>query len=97
MNASDRYRDPAAFRRALEQRLRTEARRSEVPLSRLRKEAAFHRLLARLHRAAPERWALKGGLALITRLGAHVRGTKDADANWRSTGSELDDAYGQGP
>ena len=49
MSARDRYRTPGVFRAALEQRLRTEGQASRVPLDRLRKEAAFHRLLARLH------------------------------------------------
>lgn len=79
MRAGDRYQDAASFRRALEQRLRTEAQGFGIPLNRLRKEAAFNRLLVRLREAAPEQWALKGGLALIARVGAHVRGTKDAD------------------
>jgi Nucleotidyl transferase AbiEii toxin, Type IV TA system len=92
MIARDRYSSAAAFRTALEQRLRAEAQSSGVPLSRLRKEAAFHRLLARLHQTAPATWALKGGLALIARLGAQVRGTRDADANWRATRRELDEA-----
>lgn len=91
MQTWDRYGDGAAFRRALEQRLRTEAEASGVVLNRLRKEAAFHRLLARLQEAAPETWALKGGLALIARVGRHVRGTKDIDANWRASNDELED------
>ena len=91
MSARDRYKTAALFRTALEQRLRAEAQASAVPLNRLRKEAAFNRLLARLYRAAPNGWALKGGLALIARLGAGIRGTKDADANWRAARSDLED------
>lgn len=91
MYGPDRYRDAAAFRRALEQRLRTEADSAGVALNRLRKEAAFNRLLVHLQRAAPNRWALKGGFALIARIGWHVRGTKDVDANWRSSRAELDE------
>jgi hypothetical protein len=75
---------------ALDQRLRTDARTTNLPLNRLRKEAAFNRLLVRLDRSAPSQWALKGGLALLARLGPGVRGTKDVDANWRATQSELD-------
>lgn len=92
MSAKDRYRTPAAFRTALEHRLRDEAQRSGVALQRLRKEAAFNRLLARLQRVAPHSWALKGGLALIARLGSQVRATRDADANWRATQQSLEDA-----
>jgi Nucleotidyl transferase AbiEii toxin, Type IV TA system len=92
MTAKDRYPTAAAFRRALEQRLRTEAQAAGVPLTRLRKEAAFYRLLARLDDVAPGRWAFKGGLSLIARIGEQVRGTKDADANWRATRAELEEA-----
>lgn len=91
MSARDRYRTSAAFRAALEQRLRTDGQVSGVPLNRLRKEAAFHRLLARLHSTAPDLWALKGGQSLIARLGIEVRATKDVDANWRATRRELED------
>jgi predicted nucleotidyltransferase component of viral defense system len=91
MNAQTRYRSPTAFRAALEQRLRHEAQESGIALNRLRKEAAFNRLLVRLYHTAPQMWALKGGLALIARLGAQVRATKDADANWRSSREELED------
>lgn len=88
----DRYRDATAFRAALEQRLRTEAQTFGMPLNRLRKEAAFNRLLARLEQVAPDDRALKGGLALIFRLGADIRGTKDADAKWRATRRALETA-----
>jgi hypothetical protein len=91
MTARDRYATAAAFRTALEQRLRTEAQTAAIPLTRLRKEAAFYRLLARLNTVAPRRWAFKGGLSLIARLGEQVRGTKDADANWRATRAELEE------
>jgi hypothetical protein len=76
---------------ALEQRLRAEALTSGIPLNRLRKESAFNRLLAGLSHAAPDVWALKGGLALIARVGAQVRGTKGADTNWRATRQDLED------
>lgn len=92
MSAQDRYQTATSFRTALEQRLRAEGLASGIPLSRLRKEAAFNRLLARLCRAAPDVWALKGGLALIARLGAGIRGTNDADANWRAGRPELESA-----
>lgn len=92
MTARDHYQTGAAFRTALEQRLRTEAHASGTPLNRLRKDAAANRLLARLQHVAPDAWALKGGLALITRIGLNVRGTRDADANWRGSVGDLDDA-----
>lgn len=46
---------------------------------RLRKEVAFDRLLARLFAVAPDRWVLKGALALDYRFGDRARTTKDID------------------
>lgn len=45
----------------------------------VRRQAALERLMARLTVAVPERWALKGGLALDTRLGDHARASMDMD------------------
>lgn len=88
-----KYQDARAFRAALEDRLKQRSRETGRPLDRLRKEAASQRLLARLVILAPEdSWALKGGLALIARLGEHARGTKDADATWRASQDELAEA-----
>ena len=50
-----------------------------MSLSRLRKEVAFDRLLARLLHVAPGRWVLKGGLALDYRFGDRARTTRDID------------------
>lgn len=86
------YSSATAFRQALEDRLKAEALQTGVPYDRLRKEAAFHRLLARLQRVAPQdSWALKGALALIARIGTHVRATRDVDANWRRVQAELEE------
>jgi len=74
-----RYRTAAAFRRALEQRLLTRSRTTGANLARLRKSVAFERLLARLLIVAPDRWILKGGLALDFRLGDRARLTVDMD------------------
>ncbi|MEW6107269.1 MAG: nucleotidyl transferase AbiEii/AbiGii toxin family protein [Bacillota bacterium] len=74
-----RYESSAAFRRALEDRLRQQAVSSGTPLTRLRKMVAFERFLARLVTAQPEAWVLKGGLALQLRLGKHARTTQDID------------------
>jgi len=87
-----RYEHPHSLRRALEDRLKTQARTSGLPLDRLRKEAAFERLLARFVIAAPEgSWALKGGLAMLARVGAHARTTADADTTWRADADQLQD------
>lgn len=74
-----RYASGAAFRQALETRLRAINRSQRTSLVRLRKSVAFDRLLARLVAAAPGRWVLKGGLALDFRFGAAARPTKDID------------------
>ncbi len=46
---------------------------------RLRKLVVFDRLIARLLVVAPDRWLLKGALALDLRLGARSRTTRDMD------------------
>lgn len=74
-----RYETGAAFRRALEDRLRARSLSSGTPLIRLRKTVAFERFLARLVHDQPEAWILKGGLALQWRLGSRSRTTQDID------------------
>ena len=76
-----KYRTSAAFRTALEARLKA-AQHDGVGLARLRKRVVFERLLARLHAVAPDAWVLKGGFALELRLGAQARTTKDIDVDW---------------
>jgi len=73
------YPSPAAFRAAIDTRLRTAARRIGVPVQVVRRQAALERLMARLAHVAPGRWALKGGLALDTRLPDHARASMDMD------------------
>jgi len=55
-----RYESAAAFRMALEQRMKTEAERTGPNLTRLRKRVAFELFLRRLAQVAPDRWVLKG-------------------------------------
>lgn len=74
-----RYASADAFRRALETRFLVLSREGGGSLVRLRKSVAFDRLLARLFAVAPDRWVLKGGLALDYRLGAKARTTMDID------------------
>lgn len=64
---------------ALEQRLLNLARETELSLARLRKTVVFDRLLARLSASAPDRWVLKGALALDFRFESAGRATKDID------------------
>lgn len=68
-----RYDDAAAFRQALLARLRNIASSTGIPFERLRKRVVFERLLARLLKVAPDRWALKGALALDFRFQFRVR------------------------
>jgi hypothetical protein len=74
-----RYSTSVAFRTALEQRLLTAAQQADVPVARLRKLVAFDRLMARLLIVAPDRWILKGALALDFRLAGRSRSTRDMD------------------
>ena len=74
-----KYQSGAAFRQALEQRLLTRSRDRGISLVRLRKAVVFDRLLVRLAIAAPDRWVLKGALALDFRMGERTRTTKDMD------------------
>jgi hypothetical protein len=73
------YESPAALRQALETRLGNQSRETGTDLVRLRRRAAFERLLVRLELGAPHRWVVKGGMALEIRLGDRARSTRDLD------------------
>jgi hypothetical protein len=87
-----RYPTAAAFRRALEDRLKLLAGSDSARLARDRKRIVFDRLLARLVTVAPTAWVLKGGFALDLRLADRARTTKDIDLAWRAEEGELLDA-----
>jgi len=74
-----KYENPAAFRQALDDRLKLEATRTGLGLSRLRKRVAFELFLRRLAAVGGDRWILKGALALDFRLPTATRSTKDID------------------
>jgi len=74
-----KYKTAAAFRHALEDRLRQQTLSGGAPLVRLRKMVAFDRFLARIAQKQPDAWIVKGGLALQLRLGERARTTKDID------------------
>lgn len=74
-----RYETLAAFRQAIEDRLRYRAQETGESLDRLRRRVVFERILARLLGAQPGRWVLKGGMALEFRMGDRARATKDLD------------------
>ncbi len=77
------YSSPAAFKQALEERLRT----AGGELARKRQLLVFDRLLARIEAAVGDAVTLKGGLVLELRL-ERARTTKDIDL--RMTGSPRD-------
>jgi hypothetical protein len=74
-----RYATAAAFRQALDDRLKAEAANTGLGLARLRKRVAFELFLRRLVEVAPDRWVLKGALALDFRFHATSRPTRDMD------------------
>ena len=79
MKPARAYASPAAFRRALEDRLARLSTQEATDLSRLQKRIAFERLLVRLFSGAHPPWLLKGGYALEMRLKHTARATKDID------------------
>lgn len=66
MSAPDRYTTPAAFRRALTDRLREAARDGRWALQQLQRQVAYDRLLDRLY-LVDDGWILKGATALLAR------------------------------
>lgn len=76
------YATGPAFRMSLEQRLKTIARERKLTPTRLRKLVTFDRFLARLIAVAPDRWLLKGGVALDFRLRDRARTTLDLDMTY---------------
>jgi hypothetical protein len=74
-----RYATAAAFRQALDDRLKAEAVTTGLGIARLRKRVAFELFLRRLVAVAPDRWILKGALALDFRFHATSRPTRDMD------------------
>jgi len=73
-----KYQTPAAFRRALEDRLKEGSREIKMDLQRMRRSVAFERLLCRLFASGNEKWILKGGYAMELRIQS-ARMTKDID------------------
>ena len=72
------YGTPAAFRQALESRLRERSAEDGVALARLRQLLVFDRFLARVSAVFGDRVTLKGGLVIEHRL-HRARTTKDVD------------------
>lgn len=74
-----RFETHQAFRRSLEDRLRSEAARRGVPMATLRTKLLIERLLARLFLRADAPWLLKGGYTFELRYRPRARTTKDID------------------
>ena len=73
------FNTPAAFRQALERRLKTLAEERAAPLNTLRLKLLIERLLARLFARPDPPWLLKGGYAMELRYRPKARTTKDID------------------
>ncbi len=73
-----RYETPTALRRALEDRLLAAVRRDGGDVQRMRRQAAFDRLLCRLFHEPDAPWLLKGGYAMELRI-QKARTTRDVD------------------
>ncbi|MFF2299309.1 nucleotidyl transferase AbiEii/AbiGii toxin family protein [Arthrobacter sp. NPDC058127] len=78
VNGSTHYSSANAFRRALEDRLKSEAKACGQALGELRREFLFQRFLALIFCAPDGQWVLKGGASLLMRL-AEARFSKDLD------------------
>ena len=86
MTAERVYSSPAAFRRALTDKLRVLAADGRWNLPELQRQIAYDRLLERLY-LIDDQWIVKGATALLARnLG--VRGTIDVDI-YRADSSEI--------
>lgn len=78
MNPPRKYASATAFRVALEDRLKWMAQEDNMDLQRVRRQAAFDRLLCRLFANPDGPWLLKGGYAMELRLKT-ARTTRDMD------------------
>ena len=82
MKPPRKYASATAFRVALEDRLKKLAQTEGLDLQRLRRQAAFDRLLCRLFAEPDAPWLLKGGYAMELRLKT-ARTTRDIDLAMR--------------
>ena len=78
MKPPRKYASATAFRVALEDRLKRLAQEENIDLQRVRRQAAFDRLLCRLFAKPDAPWLLKGGYAMELRLKT-ARTTRDMD------------------
>lgn len=85
------YDSPQALRAALEARIRNESAATGMSPDRLRRRVIFQRIVARLQRAEPRCWVIKGGMALEVRLRDAARLTKDIDLGLRDDAGHAGD------
>ena len=83
------FSSPAAFRQAIERRLKTAAEERHVALNTLRLKFLIERLLARLFARPNPPWLLKGGYAMELRYRPKARTTKDIDLSISASPSDL--------
>jgi hypothetical protein len=74
-----KYADPKALRSAIADRLRPIAKERGIQLTNMQRQFAYDRLLSRVFTADPDRWVLKGGTAMLARIGPEARHTRDVD------------------
>jgi hypothetical protein len=65
VSARSRYATPAAFRRALTDRLKAAAKDGRWSLQQLQRQVAYDRLIERLY-LADDRWIIKGATVPLT-------------------------------
>jgi Nucleotidyl transferase AbiEii toxin, Type IV TA system len=87
MAGSRTYASPAAFRQALEERLKTISGQEGTDFQRLCRRVAFDRFLARLVSEPTGDWILKGGYAMELRF-VTARSTRDLDFTLRAGNTE---------
>jgi hypothetical protein len=79
----------SAFRQSLESYIQNRHNNTALPYERLRKIIAFDRFLARLNKAIPGMWVLKGGYMLEIYYPGRVRTTKDVDLLFLDKGKNI--------
>jgi predicted nucleotidyltransferase component of viral defense system len=87
------YATPRALRMALERRLARRSAETGTGLDRLRRRVLLERIVARLDAAEPDRWVLKGGMALDVRLSESARATRDIDFGLRDDVGDAADMH----
>jgi hypothetical protein len=90
----DTYASDEAFRRAVADRLRTQAQRCGRPVNQVRREFAFQRFLARVFADPDAPWVLKGGAAMLARL-PDARHSREVDLYHPGRHTELPEALAE--